>query len=559
MAKAKTQFVCGSCGASHPKWMGKCGECGTWNTLLEQAVLPPRGPYSVSAGVRSPTVPIPGPPRMAGLAGAPGSGSAKMPWAPGAADAPLSPGAADAPLSPGAADAPLSQGTFGAAGASAPAGRRRLASVHVPEVALRSQPIISVDTRADAQAERLRSGLPGVDRVLGGGLVPGSLVLLGGDPGIGKSTLLLQMMQGFSRQEGKDAQVLYVSGEESMAQSALRARRLEITRPGVRILSENRLEAILDEAGRLSPRVLAIDSIQTVLVDGVVGVPGSVSQVREAAARMMPFAKERDIATILIGHVTKEGSLAGPKTLEHLVDAVILFEGERGHPYRILRSSKNRFGATSEIGVFEMRGEGLFEVNDPSALFLSERPLGVPGSAVTAAMEGSLPLLLEVQALVAHAIGVPRRTAIGVDPYRLAMLLAVIERRVGMDVLGQDVFVNVAGGIRLEETAADLAVAVAVASSIAGREVDGSAVCFGEVGLSGEIRAVPQAEVRIKEAGKLGFRRCVLPEASAKQVRKLLPGSLGSIELVGVRDLSSAIDALLLERGARSPAGPGSR
>ena len=396
-------------------------------------------------------------------------------------------------------------------------------------------PVSLVDVRADEMA-RLASGVNELDRVLGGGLVPGSLVLLGGDPGVGKSTLLLQALDGIAR-SGKG--VLYVSGEESVQQVAMRARRLGGQSPSLMVMAETRLERILDEAARLTPVVLAIDSIQTVQV-GSEGVPGSLGQVRESAARLLGFAKQHAIATVLVGHVTKDGGLAGPKTLEHVVDAVLHFEGERGHPHRMLRSAKNRFGSTNEVGVFEMHGDGLREVANPSAMFLAERPVGLPGSAVVASAEGSRPLLVEVQALVASSAGVPRRTALGVDPNRVSLLLAVLERRAGIDALSMDVFVNVAGGIRLTEPAADLALIAAVASSAMRRPVERHSVCFGEVGLAGEVRAVGQAELRIAESAQLGFKRVVLPEVD----RARLTGT-SSVELIGVRDVEAALAALV--------------
>jgi DNA repair protein RadA/Sms len=433
---------------------------------------------------------------------------------------------------------------------------------------LRACPVTSISEDDGLGEDRMQAGIAAADRVLGGGLVRGSLVLLGGDPGIGKSTLLLQLLAGLcqrpdplipprppspDKEPPPPPKVLYVSGEESLTQTASRARRLGARVPGLHLLAETRLSAILHEAARMRPQVLAIDSIQMVVVDDIESVPGSLPQVREATARLLPFAKNSGIATLLVGHVTKEGALAGPKTLEHMVDTVLLFEGERGHPYRILRASKNRFGPTSEIGVFEMQGVGLREVPDPSAWLLAERPVGVPGSVITAALEGSLPLVLEVQALCAGAAGVPRRNAIGIDPYRVAMLLAVIERHAGIDILGLDVFVNVAGGLRLSETAADLAVAMALCSSATGRVVDPQTACFGEVGLSGEVRSVSQAETRLREVGKLGFRRCLVPAATARALKKdrekyNLPPDL---EILGVRDVAEAATAALGPR--RSP------
>jgi DNA repair protein RadA/Sms len=373
--------------------------------------------------------------------------------------------------------------------------------------------------------------------VLGGGLVPGSLVLLGGDPGIGKSTLLLQALDGVAR-SGK--RVLYVSGEESVQQTALRAERLGARSASLMVLAETQLEKILEQAEAMKPAVLAVDSVQTVHTAQLESVPGSLGQVREAAGRLLTFAKTRHVPVILVGHVTKDGALAGPKTLEHVVDAVLYFEGERTQHYRVLRTTKNRFGSTNEIGVFEMRQGGLAEVPNPSALFLAERPVGAPGSVVVASVEGSRPILVEIQALVASSAGVPRRTALGIDPNRVSLLLAVIERRCGIDVLGQDVFVNVAGGVRLSEPAADLGLLAAVASSARGRAVDAHTLCFGEVGLAGEVRAVGRAELRLAEAAKLGFRRCILPELT----RSRLAGPT-ELELIGVRDVSTALDALI--------------
>jgi len=386
-------------------------------------------------------------------------------------------------------------------------------------------------------APRLRCGIAELDRVLGGGLVAGSLVLLGGEPGIGKSTLLLQCLAALAERCGP---VLYVSGEESLEQVALRARRLGVTGDRLLALAETRLAAILDAAARTRPRVMAVDSVQTLQVDGASGAPGSPALVREATAALLAHAKSVGVPLILVGHVTKEGGLAGPKTLEHLVDAVLHFEGEQTGSYRVLRATKNRFGSTNEIGVFEMRGSGLREVANPSALFLAERASGVAGSAVVVCVEGSRPLLVEVQALTAAASGTPRRAVLGVDPYRVALLLAVCARRAGVDVLSNDVFVNVAGGVRLNEPAADLGLVAALASSASGRPVRPGTVCFGEVGLAGEVRAAGATDRRLAEVAKLGFSRCVLPEACRRQVR-----DRGKLELLGVRDVVAALAALL--------------
>ena len=384
---------------------------------------------------------------------------------------------------------------------------------------------------------RLGCGIGELDRVLGGGLVPGSLVLLGGDPGVGKSTLLTQALAGLA-QGGHG--VLYASGEESVAQVAMRARRLGANHGAVTLVAENDVDKVLAHARALRPAVLAVDSIQTMFTPQLDSIPGSLAQVRECASRLMTFAKTSGTPTILVGHVTKDGAIAGPKTLEHLVDVVLQFEGEGGSAYRILRGHKNRFGSTQELGVFEMRGTGLIEVENPSALLLAERPVGAPGSIVVAAAEGHRPLLVEVQALVAPAAaGIGRRTAAGVDANRVSLLLAVLAQRAACDVLRDDIFVNVAGGMRLLEPAADLGVACAIASSARGRAIDAHTVVFGELGLAGEVRAVPMAEARLAEARRLGFTRCLLPAQNRTQLQTD-PG----LELVSVDRLTSALAAL---------------
>lgn len=356
--------------------------------------------------------------------------------------------------------------------------------------------------------DRLATGIGELDRVLGGGLVAGCLVLLGGDPGIGKSTLLIQALAGLT---GTRRTVLYATGEESVAQTAMRARRVGAASERLSVVAETNVERILAHAAAAPPGILAVDSIQTVYTPQLDSIPGSLAQVRECASRLMQYAKTSGVPTILVGHVTKDGGLAGPKTLEHLVDVVLQLEGDGG-PYRILRAHKNRFGSTQEIGVFEMRGAGMAEVSNPSAHLLAERPIGAPGSVVVASADGARPMLVEIQALVAPAsAGVGRRTAAGVDTNRVALLLAVLAQRANCDVLDRDIFVNVAGGVRLAEPAIDLGIACAIASSARGRAIDPTTVMFGEVGLAGEIRAVTLCEHRLAEAARLGFKRALIP------------------------------------------------
>jgi DNA repair protein RadA/Sms len=385
---------------------------------------------------------------------------------------------------------------------------------------------------------RLHTGIGEIDRVLGGGLVPGSLVLLAGDPGIGKSTLLLQALDGLA---AGGRQILYVSGEESVAQTGLRARRLGVKHGSLRLYAETSLERILGEAESVKPQVLAVDSIQTIFTETIDGIPGSVGQVRECAARLQGYAKTSGVPVILVGHVTKDGTIAGPKTLEHVVDAVLHFEGEGTLAYRVLRGLKNRFGSTAELGVFSMRQGGLVEVKNPSEMLLAERPVGAPGSVVVASADGARPLLVEVQSLVAPAAaGFGRRTADGVDTSRVALLIAVLAERAGCNVLAKDVFVNVAGGIRLSEPAVDLGIACAIASAERRVALPPRTLVFGEVGLAGEVRGVTHAELRLAEAAKLGFERVILP----KQNQQRVEGNFG-IELVGVQSLRQALGALL--------------
>ncbi len=425
MAKATATFSCTACGASFPKWAGRCEACGAWNSIVEETPL--------SAGPRA----------------------------------------------------------LGARG--------------------RAIALTDLATE-EAAPPRAASGMDELDRVLGGGLVPSSAVLVGGDPGIGKSTLLLQAAASFAR---KGLKCLYISGEEASAQVRMRAQRLGLAQAPVRLGAETALRDILTTLDAERPHLAIIDSIQTMWLDTVEAAPGSVSQVRAAVHELVTFAKRRGVAIILVGHVTKDGQIAGPRVVEHMVDTVLYFEGERGHQFRILRTVKNRFGPADEIGVFEMTGAGLSEVANPSALFLSARDAPAPGSAVFAGIEGSRPVLTEIQALVAPSPpGTPRRTVVGLDSGRLSTILAVLEARVGIPFAGLDVFLNVAGGLRVTEPAADLAVAAALLSAREDIAIPPDMVLFGEISLSGALRPVGQAENRLKEARKLGFTQAALPARS---------------------------------------------
>src|SRR5215469_3942019 len=451
MSKAKSVFACQTCGHHTTKWLGRCPECGGWNTFAEELQAPPR-----------------------------------------------------------------------------PARQQGVASVQLP------LPLTEI---ARSGEERLLTGIGELDRVLGGGLVRGSLVLIGGDPGIGKSTLLLQASRSLAELAGPG---LYVSGEESAAQVKLRADRLGVAPRGLYFLAETDLTVVEAHAADLRPRALVVDSIQTMFLPGLESAPGSVSQVRECAARLMLFAKGRGIATFLVGHVTKDGAIAGPRVLEHLVDTVLYFEGEQHHAHRLLRAVKNRFGSTNEIGVFEMSAQGLAEVPNPSGFFLAERPKGAAGSVVVSSLEGTRPLLLELQALVTPAsFGTPRRTVLGADYNRVCLLLAVLEKRVGFPLQSQDAFVNVAGGARVSEPAADLGLVLAAASSYLDRPLRGDLVVVGEVGLAGEIRAVTGLEARLKEAAALGFMAAVVPQSS-------LTGRSGHpLDVQGVGSVDEAVKVLL--------------
>lgn len=461
MTRMKTVFQCQACGHASPKWLGKCPDCGAWNSFSEERQSPKTLKSSNSFG-----------------------------------------GAAEAQ--------PLSAITGGKE-------RRRSVGIHE------------------------------LDRVLGGGLVDGAIVLIGGDPGIGKSTLILQALAKIAdrqtdaehvTQNAKRKTVLYVSGEESPEQIKLRAERLSINAETIMLLPETLVENIIAAAGELKPAVLVIDSIQTIFTEELTSAPGSVGQIRESAAKLMIFAKKSHIPVFLIGHVTKEGAIAGPRVLEHLVDTVLYFEGDRGHPYRILRTVKNRFGSTNEIGVFEMTDSGLAEINNPSELFLSERPLNVSGSTVIASMEGTRPLLVEIQALVAPTtFGMPRRTSMGVDFNRVNLLVAVLEKKAGMHLGGMDIFINIVGGLKVIEPASDLGVIAAIASSFREIPIDSRTFLFGEVGLSGEVRAVAQAETRLKEAAKIGFKRAIIPAGNLDRL-KIDPG----LTITGVKNVEETME-----------------
>jgi DNA repair protein RadA/Sms len=392
------------------------------------------------------------------------------------------------------------------------------------------------DINAD-EGERLPTGIEELDRVLGGGVLPGMVVLVGGDPGIGKSTLLLQVAGYISR--GGHA-VLYVSGEESAKQTRLRADRISALSEQLLILPDTSVERLLEQVEQLQPRLVVVDSVQTLSSEHLQSGAGSISQVRDVTARLVEMAKTRGIATFLVGHVTKDGALAGPKVLEHMVDCVLYFEGEPSHAFRIVRAAKNRFGSVNEIGVFEMAKEGLREVRNPSQLFLSERPEGASGSVVVCTLEGTRPLLIEVQALASPSpLAMPRRVATGFDVNRVALLIAILEKRVGLHLHGEDVYLNVAGGIRVTEPAVDLGVATAIASSFRDRPIDAGSVIMGEVGLGGEVRAIPHLEARLREAEKLGFQQAVIPEPN-----RAMGALAGRLQIIPVTSVADAFERL---------------
>ena len=398
-----------------------------------------------------------------------------------------------------------------------------------------TQPIALPDIQSD-MGSHIPIGISELDRVLGGGYVPGSAILIGGDPGIGKSTLILQLL---GKTAAQNKHVLYITGEESAAQIKMRADRLQINEKNIAVVTENCLERILELIKKIKPALVAIDSVQTIYSNNLTSAPGTVSQVRECSAQIIMAAKASQMACLLVGHVTKEGTLAGPKVLEHMVDCVLYFEGERGHSFRILRVIKNRFGATNEIGVFEMTGLGLQEVLNPSSLFLAERPQGASGSAVVASLEGTRPVLLEVQALVSHSgLANPRRTAIGYDHNRLSLLVAVLEKVVGVQLYDQDIFLNIAGGLKVSEPALDLGTSLAIFSSFKNRPIDPHTIMIGEVGLTGEVRSVARLETRLKEAAKLGFKKAITPQVGSSSEKP------EGLECIAVKTLEACLQQL---------------
>lgn len=493
MAKAKSVFVCQNCGAQRPRWEGRCGDCGAWNSFVEETIAK-----------ETPTT------------------NRQRGWSTASSSSPGS-----------------SSSTSGAAAAHAADGR-----------------VIRLDESLKAvTTARTSTGFKELDRVLGGGVVDGSFILLGGDPGIGKSTLLLQMAGGLAAQ---GASVLYVSGEESVNQSGMRAQRLGVRSANVHMAAESNLESIRQLAQDLKPKVLVVDSIQTVFLPEIQSAPGSVSQVRECAAQLMGLAKGSGICVWLIGHVTKEGNIAGPKVLEHMVDTVLSFEGDLSHQFRLLRALKNRFGATHELGVFQMDGQGLQEVDNPSELFLEERGQKLIGSTVFASMEGTRPLLCEVQALTNFSpMPNPRRTSLGFEVNRVHMLTAVLNKHLNMKLANADVFINVVGGLRLVEPAADLAVAAALISTERNVEIEAKTCFFGEVGLTGEIRAVSFAEPRLREAEKLGFTTFVIPDSNKKHLSDVDSKLKSRIKWVrDVGDLMGLIEGRPVNRSQEASGGP---
>ncbi|NIS08588.1 MAG: DNA repair protein RadA [Candidatus Dadabacteria bacterium] len=406
-----------------------------------------------------------------------------------------------------------------------------------PVLKTKSKPIL-IDEISSGNEERIKTEITEMDRVLGGGLISGSAVLIGGDPGIGKSTLALQIFGKYSENGFK---VLYVTGEESSKQIQIRAKRLNIKGENLYVVTETNIDSIINNIENNNPAVVVIDSIQTIYSSDLPSASGSVGQIRECTSKVIQYAKNKNISFFLIGHVTKEGSIAGPKVLEHLVDTVLYFEGGKSHPYRILRAVKNRYGSTNEIGVFEMTNDGLKEVTNPSEIFLSERPLNSSGSIVTPSIEGTRPILVEIQALVSPCnFGVPRRTTIGLDSNRVSLLVAVLEKRGGLHITSQDIFMNVAGGVKLEEPAIDLGICMSLVSSFLNKPVSAQTIVFGEVGLSGEIRGVSQVDVRLKEAEKLGFKKFLLPKINIDS----MDNKSKKQKYIGIENISQAIEIL---------------
>lgn len=402
---------------------------------------------------------------------------------------------------------------------------------------VREAEVVTLSSVSTDQEDRMQTEIEELDRVLGGGVVPGSLVLVGGDPGIGKSTLLLQVCKRLSDQGRK---VLYISGEESLKQIKLRANRMGTFSDHLLLLCETNLETIRQVIEREHPAVAVIDSIQTMYSEEVTAAPGSVSQVREATNTLMQIAKGLNITIFIVGHVTKEGTVAGPRVLEHMVDTVLYFEGDRHASYRILRGVKNRFGSTNEIGVFEMRETGLEEVPNPSEYMLNGRPEDASGSVVACSMEGTRPILMEIQALVCRSnFGMPRRTAAGTDYNRVNLLMAVLEKRVGLPLSNYDAYINIAGGIRMNEPAIDLGIVMAIVSSYKNQSISPGTIVFGEVGLSGEVRAVSMPEQRVAEARKLGFKTCIMPQVSKDMLKKM-----EGIEVIGVKSVNQAMNLI---------------
>ena len=402
---------------------------------------------------------------------------------------------------------------------------------------VREAEVVTLSSVSTDQEDRMQTEIEELDRVLGGGVVPGSLVLVGGDPGIGKSTLLLQVCKRLSDQGRK---VLYISGEESLKQIKLRANRMGTFSDHLLLLCETNLETIRQVIEREHPAVAVIDSIQTMYSEEVTAAPGSVSQVREATNTLMQIAKGLNITIFIVGHVTKEGTVAGPRVLEHMVDTVLYFEGDRHASYRILRGVKNRFGSTNEIGVFEMRETGLEEVPNPSEYMLNGRPEDASGSVVACSMEGTRPILMEIQALVCRSnFGMPRRTAAGTDYNRVNLLMAVLEKRVGLPLSNYDAYINIAGGIRMNEPAIDLGIVMAIVSSYKNQSISPGTIVFGEVGLSGEVRAVSMPEQRVAEARKLGFKTCIMPQVSKDMLKKI-----EGIEVIGVKSVNQAMNLI---------------